>query len=289
MTIFLCIPPGSSLIPYPAVPYLVSALERAKCDVRVEDLGLRMLNTALAVQGYRIDPGVLYSHSAYAPDREQVLADHKEFASLLKTFELAAIDYAYGCLGIEPKGTVPNGSNLDTCQELWEPVWREALKWTEDVFEHAPQQTVIGFHAISLTGLLWSILLAGRIKSTRRDVLTVVGGPSVEEWDGVLAKWSSIDVVVHGEGEQALVEIAKCYSGDVESLAPIAGLTLRCANGDRICTGPRTLVEPLDAISMPDYACLPLRAGCLRIVGEDSNANAAERRTGCAEFGGKVT
>jgi anaerobic magnesium-protoporphyrin IX monomethyl ester cyclase len=69
-----------------------------------------------------------------------------------------------------------------------------------------------------------------------------------------------IDVVVHGEGEQTIVELVETLrSGRLDDLARVAGISY--LDGDRVVTTePRPLIEDLDRLPFPAYDLLPIGA-----------------------------
>ena len=90
-------------------------------------------------------------------------------------------------------------------------------------------------------------------KSTNEDIVTVIGGPHVT-FSAVetlsTAPW--IDIVVRGEGERTMLDIA---SG--ERPENIEGLTFR-ANGEIKQTGERALIENLDELPLPARHLFPV-------------------------------
>jgi radical SAM superfamily enzyme YgiQ (UPF0313 family) len=69
---------------------------------------------------------------------------------------------------------------------------------------------------------------------------------------------SVIDVIVHGEGEQTLVELVEALrSGDRSDLKRVAGISF--ADGEEIVTTPpRPLLPDLDRLPFPAYDLLPV-------------------------------
>jgi len=67
-----------------------------------------------------------------------------------------------------------------------------------------------------------------------------------------------VDVVVHGEGEQTIVELADALrSGHRSDLAGVAGITY--ADGEAVVTTePRALIPDLDRLPFPAYDLLPV-------------------------------
>lgn len=72
-----------------------------------------------------------------------------------------------------------------------------------------------------------------------------------------------IDVVVHGEGEETIVEVVQALrSGPRANLRRVSGVTF--ADGEQtVTTTPRPLLADLDRLPMPAYELLPVhRYGC---------------------------
>ena len=89
-------------------------------------------------------------------------------------------------------------------------------------------------------------------KKVKPDVLTVAGGQHFT----VLAQESletypEIDVIVRGEGEETLVELAEA-SGNKRSFSAIEGISFR-NNGTIRHNPPRPLIENLDELPFPGY------------------------------------
>jgi anaerobic magnesium-protoporphyrin IX monomethyl ester cyclase len=71
-------------------------------------------------------------------------------------------------------------------------------------------------------------------------------------------KTGLIDAVVHGEGEQTLVELVQALRGGTsDALSQIAGISFRCED-EIVTTSPRPLLNDLDALPMPAYDLLPV-------------------------------
>lgn len=98
---------------------------------------------------------------------------------------------------------------------------------------------------------------ARRVKLIDRDVLTVVGGPHATVmaesfFDGI----DDVDVVVRGEGETTLREVAEWYRGQ-RRLEDTAGITWR--EGSRLLsTEPRAFIQHLDELPFPAYHLVDL-------------------------------
>jgi anaerobic magnesium-protoporphyrin IX monomethyl ester cyclase len=96
------------------------------------------------------------------------------------------------------------------------------------------------------------------------DAKVVIGGPHVTFMDReTLAEEPAIDVVVRGEGEETLLELAKQLP-DLPKLEDVKGITFR--KGDKIIQTPnRPYIQNLDALPRPAYKYIPIEK--YRILG----------------------
>ena len=84
------------------------------------------------------------------------------------------------------------------------------------------------------------------------DTMVVIGGPHATFMDEqVLAEEASVDVVVRGEGEETLLELAQNFSKP-KALKKIEGITFR-NNGQTIRTPNRPYIQELDELPRPAY------------------------------------
>lgn len=125
----------------------------------------------------------------------------------------------------------------------------------EDVMTFASRRRpeVVGITATSVE-IDGALYIAEHIRSRMPDVRVVVGGSHASVMPEDVLQHSYIDIVVCGEGEQAMCEIA---TG--KPLDSIAGVSYR-KNG-AIVHGPnRELIKDLDSVPFPAYHLLPVRA-----------------------------
>jgi radical SAM superfamily enzyme YgiQ (UPF0313 family) len=89
--------------------------------------------------------------------------------------------------------------------------------------------------------------------------LTVMGGPHVTVMDEqTFRDQPETDIVVRGEGEQTLLELASLKSvSNLKGLDLVAGITFR-RNGQIIRTIDRPFIQNLDALPLPAYKFFPL-------------------------------
>ena len=110
----------------------------------------------------------------------------------------------------------------------------------------------------SMTPMTQSTLLsAGVAKEACPNATVTLGGPHATFMDReILEQEASVDVVVRGEGEQTLLEMAQNVA-DSKSLGKVDGITFR--DGDQIVQTPnRPLIQNLDELPYPAYDCFQL-------------------------------
>jgi radical SAM superfamily enzyme YgiQ (UPF0313 family) len=91
------------------------------------------------------------------------------------------------------------------------------------------------------------------------NCLTVLGGPHVTVLpEQTLHEAPEADIIVRGEGEQTLLELANLASrGDLKSLQEVNGITFR-KNGQIVHTKDRDFIQNLDELPHPAYDHFPL-------------------------------
>ncbi len=86
----------------------------------------------------------------------------------------------------------------------------------------------------------------------------VAGGPHVNPLPGE-ALVHGADIVVLGEGENTIVELADHFAGNGQDLKSIAGLCMKDESGGIYKTPPRELIKNLDDIPFPSFEDFPIR------------------------------
>jgi radical SAM superfamily enzyme YgiQ (UPF0313 family) len=263
LPVFLCIPPVSSLVPYPAIPYLTSSLRANNQKVSTFDLNIKAFNLTLFHQRIDIKPGEILSKSNNTERAKWKRVPKAEIYSTMRDgqriFEEIMLKEAYDQLGY-------NVSNLifkdiiseESKQATLSDVWKICNDWFLEVAHDSKEQNIVGFHVISHTGLMWSLLLACKLKKIQPRILTVLGGPAFLSAQEVLSGNSEIDVIVRGEGEVTISEIANSYDGSLESIKGIDGISYRTGKNGIVSNADRQLIKSLDALPFPDYDDLPL-------------------------------
>lgn len=135
-----------------------------------------------------------------------------------------------------------------------------ALKMTyknieEEIRRFEPD--IVGITSVTAT-FRSALEVARTIKESCPQALIVFGGPHVTIMDEqILMEQKEVDVIVRGEGEQTVADIARVVSG-VKSIDEVAGITFR-KNGQIVRTPDRPFIQNLDELPPPAYHYFPLR------------------------------
>jgi len=91
------------------------------------------------------------------------------------------------------------------------------------------------------------------VKDFRKDIVIVLGGPHVTFEDEKIAQINhkSVDVIVRGEGEYTLLELANYFLNHTGDISRIDGITY-WQDGKVVRTRNRALINDLDALPFPD-------------------------------------
>jgi radical SAM superfamily enzyme YgiQ (UPF0313 family) len=105
----------------------------------------------------------------------------------------------------------------------------------------------------SMTPTIQSAFLSAQAaKEACPEAMVVIGGPHATFMDEqVLAEEKAVDVVVRGEGEETLLELAQNVSNPT-ALKKIEGITFR-NNGETVRTPTRPYIQNLDELPRPAY------------------------------------
>jgi radical SAM superfamily enzyme YgiQ (UPF0313 family) len=134
-------------------------------------------------------------------------------------------------------------------------------KLMSDLSSYQPK--IVGI--TSMTPTSTSALKSARVaKEACPDTQVILGGPHVTFMDTqTLDEEPATDIIVRGEGEEALLELAKLP--DQRGLQDVKGIAFR-KNGQVVRTGDRTFIQNLDALPRPAYHLLPIEK--YRITGK---------------------
>jgi radical SAM superfamily enzyme YgiQ (UPF0313 family) len=91
-----------------------------------------------------------------------------------------------------------------------------------------------------------------------QNAVVIVGGPDPPHYAENYLEFGA-DVVVTGEGEEALEELIPIFSnGKIERLGSVAGIAYKDERGQTQRTPPRNLMADLDALPLPDRGSIDL-------------------------------
>jgi anaerobic magnesium-protoporphyrin IX monomethyl ester cyclase len=129
---------------------------------------------------------------------------------------------------------------------------QDGLRREIDSFE----PDIVGITSMTVTfpSALQAALVA---KNSCPSALIVLGGPHATVMDiDTLSKFAYVDVVVRREGEQTILELARCVARG-ESLHRVAGITFR-KNSEIMRTADRPFIQNLDELPYPAYQFFPM-------------------------------
>jgi anaerobic magnesium-protoporphyrin IX monomethyl ester cyclase len=120
------------------------------------------------------------------------------------------------------------------------------------------QPDVVGVTSATLT-YKPALDIVKTAKETLPNCLTVLGGPHVTALDEqTLSEAPEADIVVRGEGEQTMLELADLVSkSDLKNLQEVEGITFR-KNSQIVRTKDRAFIQSLDELPHPAYKHFPL-------------------------------
>jgi radical SAM superfamily enzyme YgiQ (UPF0313 family) len=119
---------------------------------------------------------------------------------------------------------------------------------------------VVGFSALMSSGLMAGFL-SRRIKETNPNIVTLIGNQyATFNPERILNKYPSINIVVRGEAEETIVDLAKrLHTGD--DLTQVKGIAFR--KKEKITLTPeRPLIKNLDLLPFPNRRLLNAEYHC---------------------------
>ena len=132
----------------------------------------------------------------------------------------------------------------------------EAGRWAEK-----EDPGILGFSATGSSGKT-AANICSKVKERNPGIITVFGNHyATLNPDRILAKYSSVDVIVRGEGEHTVPELVDCLEKG-GSLKDVKGLTYR-DQGRIISTSDRPLIEDLDSLPFPDRSSIDSEYHCM--------------------------
>jgi radical SAM superfamily enzyme YgiQ (UPF0313 family) len=136
---------------------------------------------------------------------------------------------------------------MQIVEEPWENL-------EDSLNEVAPD--IVGVTCVTLT-YTNALRVASLVKAINFSIPVVIGGPHVTfTAEETLRNNPQVDVVVRGEGEYAMLELAKKLPSKVK-LDSVLGITFR-RNGGIIANPPRPLIRDLNALPLPARHLLPM-------------------------------
>lgn len=124
------------------------------------------------------------------------------------------------------------------------PIWNKVRQYISTI-----QPDIVGIHC--KTGAIESVKRVASIaKEVLPDCKVVAGGPHATLMPEETVKLENIDLVVIGEGEESLLDIANNYHKLYEK--KIQGVLIKSLHGDIINGGSRPLIDNLDNLGVPD-------------------------------------
>jgi anaerobic magnesium-protoporphyrin IX monomethyl ester cyclase len=135
----------------------------------------------------------------------------------------------------------------------------ETVRWIEK-----KNPDVVGFSALASSGLMTG-LLSRRIKETNPHIVTLIGNHyATFNAERILSKHPSIDIVVRGEAEETIVDLAR-HLNTGDELAEVNGIAFR-KEGKIVVSPERALLKNLDLLPFPNRKLLNAEYHC-RIAG----------------------
>jgi radical SAM superfamily enzyme YgiQ (UPF0313 family) len=127
----------------------------------------------------------------------------------------------------------------------------ETIKW---VGKESPD--ILGFSTVTGTGQN-AALIAGEVKKQNPNMTIVFGGyHATFNADRILKKYPFVDIVVRGEGETTILDLARQLEKR-RNLKNVLGITFRRKGSPSIIsTADRPLIENLDSLLFPDRRLL---------------------------------
>lgn len=122
------------------------------------------------------------------------------------------------------------------------------LSITGEIYSEAPDIVALSCYIWNITETL---ALARRIKQVKQDTVIVLGGPEVSyDASSLMEKYSYIDFIVRGEGEETFRELLEHVIEGKGYVKDISGITYRQGR-DVVENSDRKLICDLDSIPFP--------------------------------------
>ena len=156
--------------------------------------------------------------------------------------------------------TGDNGDNLKTSFynriNLGDNYFRVGLdpdKYKEKLRGHQ----IVGVTSIFTSQTHNCLEVANMAKEVDPDILTVAGGGNAEFYYKLFLD-NSFDIIVFGEGEDTMLEIAECVERS-QSYSNIRNIAYKSNNGEIVVNPARPVPRDLDKLPLPAWDLLPLK------------------------------
>jgi len=126
---------------------------------------------------------------------------------------------------------------------------KETVSWIK-----AEDPEILGFSTFATSGRT-AALISDEIKKENPNLPVVFGNfYATFNPERILRKYPAVDVIVRGEGERTIIDLAECFKKKGR-LKDVLGITFR--NGDDVVsTAERPLIKDLDSLPFPDRALI---------------------------------
>jgi len=126
---------------------------------------------------------------------------------------------------------------------------RETVSWIR-----AENPDVLGFSTFATSGRT-AALISNEVKKENPNVTIVFGNYyATFNPERILRKYPSVDIIVRGEGEQTVADLAGCFENRGR-LKDVLGISFR--DGSNVAsTGDRPLIQDLDCLPFPDRSLI---------------------------------
>src|SRR3972149_1869559 len=105
-------------------------------------------------------------------------------------------------------------------------------------------------------------LISNKVKEKNPNVTIVFGNHHATfNADRILGKYPSVDIIVRGEGERTVVELANCLKNGGD-LKEVRGISFR-NEGKIVATPDQPLIKDLDSLPFPDRKLLDVEYHCV--------------------------
>ena len=132
----------------------------------------------------------------------------------------------------------------------------ETVRWVEK-----ENPDLLGFSTLTSSGQTAG-LISNKVKEKNPEVTTVFGNHHATfNAERILRKYPSVDIIVRGEGEKTVLELANCLKNG-EDLKEARGINFR-NEGKIVSTPDQPLINDLDALPFPDRKLLDAEYHCL--------------------------